>query len=554
MKIRTKLLASHGILALCVAVICVFILIALDTTDRNRRRLEDSYEHLRQLNELTSDTNRMSEQIAELFSIGLSGQSEVTEVSRALLTRLDELHVSLRAEIAAASSETRRLREQEMLRRIGIIRDRTQQLSDLGDRLAAMLAAGQTEAARRLYAERVEDGLDDEISQVMRDATAADERRVLDAIEQWDRQTELLRFLAITAVALGTALAVGSALVMDRLVSRRIAALADAVDDLARGGGGRAPGRSAPQGSGGDELGHLATRFDQMARQIGKQQAELLAARDGLRLDVAERTASLSRRTAELETANARLTRINDTRTQFFADVSHELRTPLTVIRGQAEVALRQPQAGPDDLRRTMGQIVRRAVQMGRLVDDLLFLARSEAGVIGFSFRDTMMQEVLAEVVMDGGPQTRERDVTISLHQPSDPVMLRADPDRLRQAIGIVLDNALSHAPKGSTVTLDLRLHRTEARLSVADQGQGFSAEDGDRVFERFYRGTSRTARRGAGLGLPIARWLLQQHAGRIAIGQAETGARVEIALPLIPADDRIQEQGATDGYSDRRG
>jgi len=554
MKIRSKLLASHGILAICVAVICGFILVALETTDRNRRLLENSYEHLRQLNELNSDTNRMSEQIAELFSVGLSGQKEVSEVSALLLKRLDELKDRLRDEVATAPSESQRRREEEMLYWIGKITERTAELSAVAARVVTLLTNGQIEEARVLYAERVEDGLDDEISGMMREATAADERRVLDAIDRWDRQTELQRLLAISIVVVGTALAVGNALMMDRVVSRPIVSLAKAVDDLAQGRKGRRQGSRR-----GDELGHLADRFDEMAEQIGKQQAELRTARDSLAVQVAERTASLSHRTAELEAANARLTSINETRTQFFADVSHELRTPLTVIRGQAEVALRQPQAKVEDLRHTMSQIVRRVGHIGRLVDDLLFLARSEAGVVGFSFRDTMMQEVMAEVVMDGGPLKRERDVTIALHQPSAPLILRADPDRIRQAIMIVLDNALSHAPEGTAVSLDLWVEGTRMWLAVSDQGDGFSPDDGDRVFERFYRGKTSFARRGAGLGLPIARWIIEQHGGRIGIGKADIGARVEIVLPLAFAivtgeEGAEQPREGENGNPDRRG
>ena len=551
MKIRTKLLVSHGILAVCVAVICGFILVTLETTDRNRRLLENSYEHLRQLNELNSDTNRMSEQIAELFSVGLSGQEEVGEVSALLLGRLDHLKNRLQNEVATATSDGQRRREEEMLYWIGELAERMADLSDVAARVAVLLANGQVEEARVLYAERVEDGLDDEISAMMREATAADERRVLDAIDRWDRQTEVQRLLAISVVVVGTALAVGNALMMDRVVSRPIVSLARAVDDLAQGRAGRKQG-----GRRGDELGHLAVRFDQMADQIGKQQTELRTARDSLAVQVAERTASLRHRTAELEAANARLTRINETRTQFFADVSHELRTPLTVIRGQAEVALRQPQAEVADLRHTMGQIVRRVGQIGRLVDDLLFLARSEAGVVGFSFRETMMQEVMAEVVMDAGPLKRERDVTIALHQPSVPVIVRADPDRIRQAIVIVLDNALSHAPEGTAVTLDLRVEGAELHLAVSDRGDGFSPADGDRVFERFYRGKTSSARRGAGLGLPIARWIVEQHGGRIGIGKTDVGGLVEIGLPLQVADEdgAMPPQKGENGNPDRRG
>lgn len=527
MKIRNKLLVSHGALAVCVAVICAFMLVALETTDRNRRRMADSYESLRQLNELSSDSNRMAEQISELLSIGLSNRREVTEVSRTLLARLEGVRDQLREDIATAASDRARQRDAEMLEWIEVILDRTVRLADIGARMADLVADGRIEEARRIYVVQVEDGLDDEISDLLRSATAADEARVLDAIDRWDRQTELLRALAISTVVLGTGLAVGAALVMDRLVSRPIEALARAVDDLGQGRVTRP--RQAP---GGDELGRLATRFDQMALAIARQQGDLRAARDSLMVQVAERTASLSQRTSQLEAANARLTRLNDTRTQFFADVSHELRTPLTAIRGQAEVALRQPQATVADLRQTLSQITRRSGQMGRLVDDLLFLARSEAGAIAFAFRDTMMQEVLAEVMMDAALLTRQRDVTISITQPSEPIVLRADPDRLRQAIVIVLDNAISHAPDRTAVTLELAEAGGLIRLAVSDRGPGFTADEAARVFERFYRGHSRGARGGAGLGLPIARWLLEQHGGAIAIARTEPGARVEITLP----------------------
>lgn len=533
MKIRSKLLASHGLLALCIAVICGLILISLETTDRNRRLLEESYEHLREMNELNSDTNRMSEQIAELFSVGLVGREEVGEVSENLLARIIDLERRLAAELEATTSDARRAREREMLGWIGMIRENTAELGEVARTVGDLLEQGRVAEASEIYAERVEDGLDYEIAEIVRTATEADERRVLDAIDRWDDQTELLRMLTIGAVLIGIVLAVGSALAMDRVVSRPIARLAAAVEDMALG-----RSRPAVQMGGRDELGQLAVRFDQMAERIGAQQSALRAARDSLALDVAERTASLRHRSAELEAANARLTAINDTRTQFFADVSHELRTPLTAIRGQTEVALRQPSATPDDLRRTMGQIVRRVGQMARLVDDLLFLARSEAGVIGFSFAPIMMQDVMAEVVIDVGPQTRERDVTIALHQPSRPLVVMGDPERLRQVVLILLDNALSHAPTGSAVTLDLQAVDRSARLTVSDRGEGFSPQDGDRVFDRFYRGKSSGGRRGAGLGLPIARWIVEKHGGRIGICETDIGACVELILPLAAKEN----------------
>lgn len=527
MKIRIKLIASHGALALSIAVICCLMLATLETTDRNRRFLEDSYELLRQMDELDSNTNRMSEQIAELFTVGLSGRGEVTEAYQNLTASLATLRMRLHKDLANGQNEGRQQRERAMLRWIERMDAHVGELIQVADQLEEMLRKGDLEAARSLYSSRVEDGLDSDIARLMDEATAADEEQVLAAIDRWDRQTEFLRFLAITAVVIGAALAIGNALAMDKAVSRPIAELARAVDDLAEN---RIRPSLPAQRS--DELGQLATRFDQMAERLVAQQSALVAARDALTAQVAERTESLFRRTRELEEANIRLTQLNATRMQFFADVSHELRTPLTVIRGQAEVVLRQADAAAADFARVMRQIVRRAERMARLVDDLLFLARSEAGVIGFTFRSVTIQEIVAETVFDVGPLRKSRNVTIALHQPPEPLWVYADAQRIAQVLLILLDNALSHAPDHTMVSLDVERNHNEVRVAVSDAGSGFSDIDRDRVFDRFYRGKDRASRRGVGLGLPIARWITEQHKGRIWIDK-QAAARVIVALPL---------------------
>lgn len=533
MKIRGKLLVSHGVPALVVVVVCGLILLLLETMDRNRRSLEESYEHLREINELNSDTNRLSEQIAELFTVGLSGHDEMVDAWHVIDRRLADLELRIDGEIAQARNAERRQREIEMLRWIGELRVRTTALSTVSEQIYQHLRAGDLAQAQRLYAVRVEDGLDSEISDLIAGAMTTDEVRVLEAIASWDRVTEVSRILAIGVAVAAAVLAVGNALVMDRLVSRPLIGLAQATDDLAEGRA-RVPLQSGRR----DELAHLAERFEEMAARIGEQQEKLRAARDRLEAEVAARTADLSQRSAELEAANARLTELDASRTRFFADVSHELRTPLTVLRGQAEIALRQPADNPAGLRAALEQVTRKADHMGRLVDDLLFLARSEAGVLEFRLRPSVMQDVLAEVVLDASALTDGRGVRLSLRQPPDPLIVAGDPERLRQAVVILLDNAIRHAPEGSVVKMELGIDNDTALLRVVDQGEGIAEADRERVFDRFYRGRNSSGRRGTGLGLPIARDILRRHGGtiRIAQGAAGKGATVEIRLPLIAA------------------
>lgn len=533
MKIRGKLLVSHGVPALVVAVVCGFILLLLETMDSNRRSLEESYEHLREINELNSDTNRFSEQIAELFTVGLSGHDEMTDAYRIIVNRLSQLEKRVAEELRTTENPERRAREVEMLSWLRALGDRTSRLADVSDQIYLRLRAGDLEGAQDLYATRVEDGLDAEISELIAGATATDEVRVLDAIDSWDDVTEVSRMLAVGVMVAAAVLAVGNALVMDRMVSRPLIGLAQATDDLAEG---RARVPLVTHRS--DELAHLAERFEEMATRLGEQQEKLRAANDRLEAEVTARTGDLRQRSAELEAANARLTDLDASRTRFLADVSHELRTPLTVLRGQAEVALRQPDPTPDALRRTLEQVTRKADHIGRLVDDLLFLARSDAGVIEFRFIPSVMQDVIAEVVLDGDPLTRGRGVRIALRQPAEPLVVSGDPERLRQAVVILLDNAIRHAPDGSVVTIDLRTEAEAALLRVVDQGEGIAEADREQVFDRFYRGRNSSGRRGTGLGLPIARDILRRHGGTIRIAPAAPveGAVIEIRLPLIAA------------------
>ncbi|MFV0292989.1 MAG: ATP-binding protein [Paracoccus sp. (in: a-proteobacteria)] len=533
MKIRTKLLLSHGLVALVVALICGLILLGLHATDVSRRSLETSYENLQAINELNSDANRMSEQIAELFTVGLEGRREVVEARENLVKKINHLEAVFDAERLKTPLEE----QEEVLGLLAWIRELKEEVAALtstGSRIYNLLAEGRREDAMILYAKRVEDQLDTRIAHLIDEALDDNARSVAVEITAWDILTERQRFLAISIVLIGAVVAVGTALLLDRQVSRPLMALADAADSLAEGRTAMALDTRRR-----DEMGDLAERFKEMTQRIGEQQDSLRAARDSLAEQVAERTESLSLRSEELEIANARLRELDSSRTKFLADISHELRTPLTVIRGQAEVALRGADTSAEILRAAMQAMVRKAGQMSQLVDDLLFLARSEAGAIQVIPRRVMLQEILAEVTMDASSLRASDGIRIALHQPPDPVIVEADPARLHQAAMILLDNAIGHAPPESIVTIKLSITGNEALLSISDMGAGFHEDDIPHIFDRFYRGrNNRTAdRKGSGLGLPIANWIITRHRGRIEIGKPDDGsrgARVTIILPLI--------------------
>jgi signal transduction histidine kinase len=217
---------------------------------------------------------------------------------------------------------------------------------------------------------------------------------------------------------------------------------------------------------------------------------------------------------------------------RFIGDASHELRTPLTSIRGLAEYGLQQGrEADPEELLRLMGLIAREGGRMGRLVDDLLLLARFDAGR-ALERRPVDLASIAAEAVQQARIVAAARPITL---EAAEPVIVDADTERLRQIIDNLIGNALQHTPAGTPVTVTVSSEPGSARLTVADQGPGMTREQASHVFERFYRTDDARARArgGAGLGLAIAASLAAAHGGELTVDtQPGRGAAFHLRLP----------------------
>jgi PAS domain S-box-containing protein len=225
------------------------------------------------------------------------------------------------------------------------------------------------------------------------------------------------------------------------------------------------------------------------------------------------------------------LARALEARTEFMADVSHELRTPLTVIRGNADIGLRIRQGG--DYRRILQDIAGEADRMSRMVEDLLFLARSDSEELPLE-----LQIVPVTAVLEGLKRRAEalvREHGASLHTAlAGEGSLRCDLARIEQAALALIDNAAKHGTSDGPITLTSRTQAGELVIEVSDRGPGVPREELPRIFERFYRAGGSAGDRGSGLGLPIARTIVETHGGRIeAASRANEGTRVSIYLPL---------------------
>jgi len=220
---------------------------------------------------------------------------------------------------------------------------------------------------------------------------------------------------------------------------------------------------------------------------------------------------------------------------RLIADIAHELRTPLTVLKGELE-ALEDGllESEPATFRR-LGEEV---TQLERLVQDLRLLTQAESGELPLRLERVDLAALVDGAIASFAAHARQRDVAVvpDITPDGAPVVLMGDPQRLRQILANLLENAVRHAPPGSRVDVGLRREDGHALLTVRDRGAGIPEEERERVFQRFYRVDRARSRAtgGSGLGLSIVRTLAELHGGTVeASSHPLGGAVLTVRLPL---------------------
>jgi two-component system OmpR family sensor kinase len=241
---------------------------------------------------------------------------------------------------------------------------------------------------------------------------------------------------------------------------------------------------------------------------------------------------ALNEMLAQIEVAFAKRTESEERLRRFVGDASHELRTPLTSIRGYAELFRRGAADRPEDLVTAMRRIEEEAARMGRLVDDLLLLARLDQGR-PLEVSPVDLAAVAADAVADARAVDPERLVDLDLQDPE--VIVTGDEARLRQVAANLVGNALAHTPPGTPIHVRVRaVDGTGVALEVADEGPGLPADEAMHVFERFYRADqSRASGGGTGLGLSIVAAIAAAHGGTATVDTTPgQGACFTVSLP----------------------
>jgi two-component system, OmpR family, sensor kinase len=223
-----------------------------------------------------------------------------------------------------------------------------------------------------------------------------------------------------------------------------------------------------------------------------------------------------------------------DSQRQFMADASHELRTPVSAAKTAVDVMLARPHRSEEEYRDALEIVQAQTQRLGRMVEDMFVLARADAAGYRLRAIDCFADELLAECAEAARPLAAAKGVTLDVDlQPG--IRLRADEALIGQLALNLMDNAIKHTPPGGRVRLELRDAAGSARIAVVDSGAGIPLADRERIFERFVRlDEARENLGGAGLGLPIARWIAESHGGSLMLESSGShGSVFVVQLPI---------------------
>jgi signal transduction histidine kinase len=276
--------------------------------------------------------------------------------------------------------------------------------------------------------------------------------------------------------------------------------------------------------------------LEHAAERLGAGQLDTRARVHG-RDEIARVAAAFNHMAVDLQRQTEALRLSDRLRRQMLADISHELRTPLTTMRGYLDT-LDMPEIVLDEERRRryIETARRETLRLERIVGDLLDLARVENDVASIDTRVIAVERVFAGVARRDEREAAAAQITIRTQVDPSADQIVADPDRLDQAIGNLVANALRHTPAGGTIDLEATAVDGSCQLKVVDSGAGIAAEHLPHVFERFYKAdASRTSgAAGSGLGLSIVKAIVERHGGTISVASRPERTEFAIRLPQV--------------------
>lgn len=256
------------------------------------------------------------------------------------------------------------------------------------------------------------------------------------------------------------------------------------------------------------------------------------------RLPVANKNDELGTLATSFNDLLDRLDKSFEQQRRFMADASHELRTPLAIVRGEAEVALSKNNRSPADYRESLSILHDESKRLTKIVEDLFTLARADAGQFHANFAPVYLDEIGGDAVRSIRVLADQKDIELKFDGEAE-MPFRGDESLLRRLFLNLLDNAVKYSRNGGKVSVVCESTDENFKINIIDSGIGISREEQGKIFERFYRvdkarsRTEETGTSGAGLGLSIAKWIVELHDGRIELtATSEQGSTFTVYLP----------------------
>lgn len=523
---RTRLFTTLG--ALLILAICASVANFYGTTRSNllfeRNQLANDVVHS------FSEAAMLTERLVKKMNVA------VNQPPNSSITQITEVKVQIQNQLNTARQSI--AKEVEL---VGKIEDEAAELEELAalerligrainqfDEVLLLRDAGQVEMARERFLAVVSDQIEGQFSESI-NALLAEERS---EIEEAQRNIRFLgRQLTVFAgviIFLALLFIVPAVLRLSHIFNRSMTELQDGLDHYGQNKFDysipKLPAR---------EFNYLGHRFNNMAEQIGSAQKSLMSANAGLEETVTSRT-------QELEEANKALVEKDEGRKRLFADISHELRTPLTVIRGEAEISLRGNKKNPEEYESSLKLIADQAIHTARLIDDLLFVARSQAGELKLVKKPVDIAALVAEKQTAFEALATKKNIQIVTEKNIPDLIVVGDRGRLGQVFAILFDNAIRYAPADSNISVYLNSAPGGVAVTVDNISEAVSDDELRHIFHRFYRGNNAGQQDdGTGLGLPVAKAIMQAHEGTIGIARKEDG--IISATVILAAEKQMR-------------
>jgi len=523
MRYQTKLLVTAGLLLAMSLSAAALAFWGVTQSHSYLTRSRIAHEQLERQLQLSRHSQQLFKAWTDTLLTGISdrplGAAYLHKVIESDLAALEELSEK---ELAIVGLDERKTESAELERLAQIRQEYQHTLDQLGE-VEQLRSRGRPDVAWQRLIDLLKGGIDQKLNELIEVGVADETAEVIridaDAARLLGRLERISQIHAVLAVLATLALVV--------LLLRGLRApLAELLRGTAKLAEGDLSHRIAISGR--DEFADLGRSFNRMAGDLQAHQKALQNAHANLETEVEERT-------EELRQANESLRQIDETRRGFFADISHELRTPLTIIRGEGEIVLRGSNKRVPEYKRSIERIVEQAKHLSVLVNDLLFIARQGAGAARLNLQPIDLGDLLKKVCGDASVIAHGRGVDVAFVNGTAHDMVRGDPARLRQLFLVLLDNAVRYSKSKGAVKVEIGSAGGEVRVRVSDRGIGIPPEELEGIFERFRRGGSAAAmnEEGLGLGLPVAKAIVEAHKGRIEMASRPgEGTTVTVALP----------------------